>query len=136
MPSERDCVDHLIRVAGDRNLSLQETIALGLLVARKWHRASAASPDTEPPTPEMAIRHDDFTISELHEFRSTSSRMLLEYGTSVYAAALPKPSWWYGVGQGVAGALFYSLIVAVILFIIKLSGSDVLTILRSLVSEK
>ncbi len=136
MPSERDCVDHLIRVAADRNLSLQETIALGLLVARKWDRASSANPSVMPPTRESAMLHDDFTNGELQEFRSTASRVLAEYGASLNHAITPAASWWYGVLQNLAAAFFYSIFLAVIFFVIKMSGSDVLTVIRSLVAEK
>ncbi len=49
-----------------------------------------------------------------------------------FAAASPRStdSWWRGFWQGFASAWAYSLSIAVMALIIKLSGSDVLTLLR------
>ena len=125
MPSERDCVLHLLRVRSHRHLGLQDTIALGLLVARKWDRAGNSVPE---PTAQDAIKQDSFTSDELDDFRSNASRTLTEY-----VASLPRPSWWYGVLQSLAAALLYSVVLVVIGFSVKLFGSDLMTILRFLV---
>ena len=127
MPCERDCVDHLVRVSRNPHLSIQETTALGLLVARKWDRAGMALPPGAEPTAEDAIRHDNFTQNELDEFRASATRML-----AAHATLSARPSWWYGVSQGLAAAFLYSLFLAVAIFIVKLSGSDVITLFRTI----
>jgi hypothetical protein len=78
MSSERDCVDRLVNVSADRTLSLQETVAVGLLVARKWDRASSEIRGDAPSTAGAAVRYDNFTSAEVHGFRSAASRMLAE----------------------------------------------------------
>ena len=132
MPTERDCARHLSRVRSNLRLGLQETIALGLLVARKWDRAGHA---VDEPTAQDAVEHDNFTTDEIDEFRANASRTLVEY-----AASLPspdcsgaQPSWWYGVSQGLAAAFFYSVILVVVGISVKLFGSDLITVLRSLI---
>jgi len=51
-----------------------------------------------------------------------------------YTASLPRRSWWAGALQGFIGAVFYSVFIAVIVLVVKLSGSDVITILRMIIS--
>jgi hypothetical protein len=84
----------------------------------------------------MTVMYADFTSVELQEFRATSSRMLAEYGASLSSAFQARVSWWYGVGQNLAAAFIYSVFLATVLFVIKLSGSDALTILRALLADK
>ena len=131
MPSERDCVLHLLRARSDRRLGLQETIALGLLVARKWDRAGNR---VDEPTARDAIEHDSFTADEIAEFRSNASRTLVEYAASLPSpdCSGPQPSWWYGVSQGLAATFLYSLFLALVIFVVKLSGSDVITVFRTI----
>ena len=132
MPSERDCVLHLIRVRSNRRLGLQETLALGLLVARKWDRAGNSV--TEPSARD-AIEHDNFTPDEIDEFRSNASRTLIEYAASLPSpnCSVSQPSWWRGVWQSLTAALLYSVILVIIGFSVKLFGSDLITVLRFLV---
>jgi len=127
MPSERDCVDHLVRVVAHRDQSLRETVALGLLVASKWDRARARTPGLTTPTIEKVADCDNFTAAELEAFREAASRVLSEHLTS---SAYLKPSWWSGVWQGVTAACIYSIFLAAAVIIVKLSGSDVLTLAR------
>ena len=133
MASERDCVDHLLRVAGNPNLSLPEIIALGLLVSRKWDRARTANPTNEAAvTSSQAANFDDFTPAELREFREAASRVLIEH-----AATLPRSGdkWMRGFWQGLASAWAYAIMIAIVAFIIKLSGSDLLTVLREVFAK-
>ena len=132
MPTEYDCVRHLAKVRSDRLLALQETVALGLLVARKWNRAGNK---IENPTAQDAVTYGSFTDDEIEEFRSNAGRMVSEY-----ARLLPSPgcsvsrsSWWLGVGQSLAAAFIYSFILVVISLFVKLFGSDLITILRFLI---
>ena len=92
MPGERDCVGHLIKVKASSRLGLEETVALGLLVFRKWDRANAAQGASIPLTSQQASAYDNFTEDELQEFRSIASRMLV-----AHAVSLPRHSWWSGV---------------------------------------
>jgi hypothetical protein len=131
MPTERDCVDNLLRVASNPRLSLTEIIALGLVVARKWDRARANASATVTAT--EAAGFDNFTQQELDEFRATASRILIEH-----MATLPRAgdSWWKGFWQGFAASWSYALSIAIVAFIIKLAGSDVLTLLGDLFGKK
>ena len=61
-------------------MALQETVALGLLVARKWDRAFGHSKSSSPSS-EAAATYDSFTASELVEFRSAAGRMLDQFGS-------------------------------------------------------
>lgn len=128
MPSERDCVAHLVQVSKNYELSMQEMLALGLLVARKWDRAGIAAPPDRRPSAEDAIAYDNFTQNELDEFRASASRMLL-----TYAVTLPRASWWYGVSQSLAAAFIYSIVLVVVGLTVKLFGSDLITVLRLLI---
>ncbi len=128
MSSERECFAALARAGGDRYLTLQETVALGLLVARKWDRATSGRDGELPPSAGEAARYDDFTDREIQEFRATASRAIAEY-----AASLPQPSWWTAIAQGFVSALFYSVFLALVILVVKLSGSDVITVLRMMV---
>jgi len=133
MASERDCVDQLFRDAGRPNVSLQELIALGFLVGRKWDKAIAANPSSAAAvTSEQAAEHDNFTSSELSEFREAANRALLLYAATLPGRAEP---WSRGFWQGFAAAWAYALSIAVIAIIIKIFGSDLLTVLRPLVAK-
>jgi hypothetical protein len=131
MPSERDCIDHLARAAANPRLSLQESIALGLLVARKWDKARHHY-ETRDVTAADAADFDNFTDAELDDFRAAASRVLVEH-----AATLPRTSdrWSRGFWQGFAASWAYALSIAVIALIIRLAGSDVLTVLRDLFAK-
>lgn len=126
MPSERDQVDHLISLTAHRVLTLQETLALGLMVFRKWDKADTAHNGN--PTPNQVAAFDEFTPTELRGFRDTAARMLAEH-----AAILPqlkREGWSRGFWQGFAAAWAYAICLAAIAVIIKLNGSDVLSLLR------
>jgi hypothetical protein len=45
-------------------------------------------------------------------------------------------SWWSGVAQGFVAAILYSIFLALIFLVIKLAGSDALSVMRSLVAER
>ncbi len=107
-----------------------ELVTLGFLVSGKWDRAreDRAAQDRDVDAFEVA-RYDRFTSAELREYRESASPMLAEF-----AAASPRSgdSWWRGFWQGFASAWAYSLSIAIVAFIIKLSGSDLLTLVRDL----
>ncbi len=84
-------------------------------------------PPEAVPSAEDAIRYDNFTQNELDEFRASATRML-----TAHAAISARPSWWYGVSQSLAAAFLYSLFLALVIFIVKLSGSDVITVFRTI----
>ena len=132
MEGERDCVDQFVQAAGSSGRGLTEALTLGLLVARKWDRARGAGTGATAK-PEDATLFDDFTNTEMHEFRGAAARMLAEY-----AVTLPRPNdnWWRGFWQGLASAWAYALSIAIVAFIIKLSGSDLLTLLRDVFAAK
>lgn len=129
MPGEREVVDQLARVSTDRLLALQETLALGLLVTRKWDRAllGAAAGRDSLTSPEAAA-FDHFADAELTDFRRNAQRMLAEY----QMLHRPRPGWWSGFWQGYASAIAYALTLALAAIVIKLNGSDALTLLRLL----
>ena len=134
MEGERDGVDQFIEVARSSGRGLTEVLTLGLLVARKWDRARSAYPDISAAvTSADAAQFDNFTATEMREFRDAAGRMLAEY-----AATLPRPadSWWRGFWQGMASAWAYAFSIAIVAFIIKLSGSDLLTLLRDIFASK
>lgn len=132
MPTERDSVDNLLRIASNPRLSLNEIIALGLLVARKWDRARAGANAAANVTADEAARFDNFTQQEVDEFKATASRILVEH-----IATLPRAgdSWLKGFWQGFAASWGYALSLAMVAIIIKLAGSDVLTLLRELFAK-
>ncbi len=127
MPGERDCVVQVARDSHERPLALAETLALGLLVLRKWDRATLSLGNPAPTIIEVAA-FDQFTSRELSEFRARARSMLDEH------AALHRPpvGWWTGFWQGYASSLAYALTLALAAILIKLNGSDALTLLRML----
>jgi hypothetical protein len=132
--SERDCVDQFVRHAGKPDLSLSELIALGLLVTRKWDKArSASSAPSANVTFQEASAFDSFTSDELAQFRDTANRTLSQH-LAHHTASMSKDGWWRGFWQGVAAAFFYSFLLALIAFIIKLLGSDFITLLKTLLT--
>jgi len=93
------------------------------MVARKWDRATT---DAAAPGPEILSKHDKFTLAEIAEFREAASRTLIEY-----VATLPeKAGWWRGFWQGFAASWGYAVSIALAAFVIKLMGSDIITLLR------
>lgn len=127
MPGERDCVKQVARDSHERQLALAETLALGLLVLRKWDRATLGLGNPAPTAAEVSA-FDQFTHGELSEFRGRAKSMLDEH------AALhgPPVGWWTGFWQGYASSLAYALTLALAAILIKLNGSDVLTLLQTL----
>jgi len=59
-----------------------------------------------------------------------------EYAASAHVSAILKFSWWSGVAQGVVAAFPYSLIIALIILLTKISGSDTSIALKSVVDSK
>jgi len=113
--------------------SVPQAIALALLVSKKWDRALTAD---NSATSVDAARLDNFTDRELAEFHEIAARTLGEYLNQVRPVPVIVPdSWWRGFGQGFASAWGYALSLAVIAIIIKLLGSDVLTIAKELLSK-
>jgi hypothetical protein len=133
MASERDCVDHLLHVAGNRHLTLQEAMALGFLVSRKWDRAREASVHAGTPVTNVeAVRFDNFTNAELAEFRAEASRALIEFSATLPSPPSKSDGWAWGFWQGFAASWAYALSIALAALCIKLAGSDIITLLRDL----
>lgn len=80
----------------------------------------------------QAAAFDEFTSAELNEFRAQAVRVLVEH-----AATIPRDGegWFRGFWQGFASAWAYALSIAVVAFIVKLAGSDLLTILKDLFAK-
>jgi hypothetical protein len=49
-----------------------------------------------------------------------------------YATALPRRSWWPGITQSVIAGFSYSVLLALAALVIKLNGSDAVTVMRGL----
>lgn len=137
MASERDCVDEVVKHASRPDLSLPEVIALGLLVSSKWDKARTAHPAAAATmTSEEAARFDSFTPNEVSQFREAANRVLTQHMTTYTASVVRRApdGWWRGFSQGVAAAFAYSLGLALVALIIKLLGSDILTVLKELLA--
>ena len=133
MARERDCVEHLLQVAGNRRLALQEVIALGFLVSRKWDRAKEANRQSGTSVSNIeALRFDNFTSAELAEFRAEATRALIEFGATVPSPPAKSDSWARGFWQGFAASWAYALSIALAALCIKLAGSDIIILLREL----
>jgi hypothetical protein len=130
MPSEQDCVDHLVRVSAKPALALQEAIALGLLVASKWDRARAAN--GPGATSADVASFDDFTATELGSFREEAMQLLLDHAAR--QARVPD-RWSRGFLQGFAASWAYAISVVAALFVVELLGGDLITLLRSVLSH-
>jgi hypothetical protein len=64
MATERDCFDCLLDFTCYPELSLPETLALGILVAGKWDRAGATRGIAGRATAEQALAFDNFTLAK------------------------------------------------------------------------
>ena len=106
------------------DLSLVETVSLGLLVAKKWDKALTKYGGS--PTSEQIVEQDEFTPSDLLTFRSTGHQLLAQY----LAQHKTEDRWSRGFWQGVAASFFYAAALALMAIAIKVLGSDVFTVLR------
>jgi hypothetical protein len=143
MPSEKDAVDSLVLASrhGSR-LRLQETVALGLLASKKWDRALSGKAANHQVTPQELNQADNFTGGDILDFRAAEQAILHEY-----TIALPRPpapektrrSWsesGWGIAEGLMAALLYSLLLAIIFFILKMNDSDFITLLRQIIGPE
>ena len=78
-----------------------------------------------------AGQYDSFTVAELNDFRAAASRVLIERRY----IAQSRGRLVAGVRAGFAASWAYALSLAVIALIVKLAGSDVLTVLRDLFAK-
>lgn len=135
MPSERHCVEHLLTLAQatrTRKLQLQETIALGLLVALKWDKAKLGKPSGYIPNATDLNGADQFTDGKLSNFRETAQSILDQH----VEKHITWRQWWSGVGQGLMAALLYSIILFGFgALAVHLHGGDLGGIIRNYVGE-
>lgn len=127
MAAEFDCVTQVARASHERQLVLLESLALGLLVLRKWDRASL-SLGKPAPTAAEAVAFDHFTNAELSEFRGKAKALLDEYAILRRSPV----GWWSGFWQGYTSSIAYALTLALAAILIKLNGSDAWTLLQTL----
>ena len=134
MATEQTLVDEILRLSQGsltQAKSLEETIALGLLVSVKWDRArSKVSPSASLQT---LLSNETFTPAELSTLRSLGARMLKDQ----------KDRWsWkrdigFGTLSGVAAALIWSLIVFFLgLWAIHSHGGDLGGVIQGLVNQQ
>ena len=135
MAGERDLCDLATKCRRDRLQVVEESLALGLLVVKKWDRIYSWHIESEPASVQLKVA-DSFTDDEIADFRETARRMLREYVAEYINIKLSRPeSWWRGFGQGVAAALAYSLGIVAIALIIKVLGSDLETVFKFVMSH-
>jgi hypothetical protein len=141
MPGEKEALEAVILASKrDSKLRLQETIALGLLVAKKWDRALSEVPKSGKVTPEELKKGDNFTEDDMQGFRATAQSILHDY-TITLPRQIEKPrrSWaesGWGVAEGFAAAILYSFFLAIIFLILKLVDADFITVLRRLIGPE
>jgi|ERR1700733_5780499 hypothetical protein len=128
MPGERDQVDTLISVTPRQGLALVETLTLGLMVARKWDRADTATDGNS--TQLDAIQFDNFTAAELLTFRNEALAMMSQHASTL--PLLRRDRWSRGFVQGFVASWAYALSIALIALMIRLTGTDIITLLREL----
>ena len=135
MPSEQDCVEHLLKLTTatkTRKLRLQETVTLGLLVSLKWDRAKSEKAPGYVPTLADLNGHDRFTNTELSDLRETAMALLDQHAEKT----ISRGQWWSGVGQGLTAALIWSIVIFVIgVVAIKSQGGEIGSLLREFTTE-
>lgn len=135
MPSERDCVEHLLKLTKatkTRKLQLLETIALGLLVSLKWDRAKSGKASKYVPSPADLVGHDNFTETELSNFRETALELLDQYSEK----EVSRRQWWSGVLQGLTAAVIWSLVLFVAgVIALQTHGGEIGTLIREFTAE-
>ena len=126
MPGEREAVDNAVRSSTDQREFLVSATAIGLMVISKWDRADLKHQNASP---KQTVEFDSFTEAEVRQFNQRASTMLGEQVAVV--AHKQKPSFWFGVGQGVVAAFLYSLfLIIVYVFGSKIGGHDLIDIAR------
>ena len=135
MPSEQDCVEHLLKLTTatkTRKLRLQETVTLGLLVSLKWDRAKSEKAPGYVPTPADLNGHDRFTNTELSDLRETAMALLDQHAEKTTSWG----QWWSGVGQGVTAAFIWSVVLFGLGAVaIKSQGGDIGSLIREFTVE-
>jgi hypothetical protein len=126
MPGERDQVDRLISVTPHKELAFVETLALGLMEARKWDRADTVTNGNS--TQSDTIWHDNFTPSDVLAFRNEVLAMLTQHDSTM--PQLRRDGWSRAFWQGFAASWAYALSIAVAAVIIRRCGADIITLLR------
>lgn len=132
MAGERNQVDSVLYHAADPYKNLEQTIALGLLVLRKYDRADEQFGPSA--TPAQLATCANFTQNELEEFTSQSAQILTQFAVSFAVPEAEESGWWavWGVPiiVGLISAFLYSILLIVIAIIAKLGGHDLIDILR------
>lgn len=150
---EKKCIERILSFKenpSEQIRQLEETLALGLLVAVKWDRAKKKKPQGVTPDARSLANADVFMDSELAAFRE-SARISLEQhvarvaldrlvsdasGRIVEQAAASK-TWWGGVCQNVFASFVWSAALLLVGAIaIKANGGDFGVILDAFRPQK
>lgn len=131
MPGERELAEEAARESRNAREGLERLLALGLCSFYKWDRIFHDEERNGGPVDQMQhLRYaEGFTNRELDDYRRQASRAIDDYVRDQLRDLYPN-SWWYGFFQGIASAFAYSLILVLIALIVKLIGSDLLTVAR------
>ncbi len=104
-----------------------EVLALGLLTAKKWDRATDGQPDSYVPDPDSLALKDNFTASEIGDIRSTAAEMLFDLAPSGWT------EWWWGVAGGIVSSLVWAVVlIGIGMIAIHQSGGDLGDAMRGL----
>jgi hypothetical protein len=120
MPSEYDQIKRLFAATPNTILELQEHLALAMLVAAKWDKATNQH---ENPSHDDVAACDRFTEKEMAEHREAAARLIRSYTATI---ALPPESWARPILQGMASSFCYTLFLIITALILKFSGIGVL----------
>ncbi len=132
MAGERNQVDSVLYHAADPYKNLEQTIALGLLVLRKYDRADEQFGSSAIPA--QLATCANFTQNELEEFTSQSAQILTQFAVNFAVPEPERPGWRAAWGIplviGFLSAFLYSIFLIVIAVIAKLGGHDLIDIAR------
>ena len=124
------------RLAYDKRYDIRQSImyrcAIGSVVIAKWSRFGE---QLERSTPDRA---DDIYKQEISRFHLDDRDLFRrdsELDLDEYFRSRQKDTFWSGVKQGLVASLIYSLLIAAIVFVIRLTGNDILDLMQDLLSD-
>lgn len=129
MNAEQELADEVAREYSDPTRAPQKLMTLGLITLYKWDKIyHKQQTQTAPLTvAEIAAIENSFSAADIRNYKRQAREALKNHHHTHSSRG-----WWSGVGQSVVGSLIYSFTLVVIALIIKVSGSDLITVLRSL----
>jgi hypothetical protein len=108
-----------------------EVLALGLLAAKKWDRATDGRPEGYVPPPDALVTADRFTATEVSDIRNAAADFLADLAPSGW------DDWWWSVAGGMVSSLIWAILLIVIGTIaLYQSGGDFGDLLRSLLAKR